>query len=195
MSAPLSHDPLTVTLKDNSVWRRRAVTDTGLGLYAVEGSCQCPEYLLVSLAELAVHGIQGMAHALPMPVGPQPRPSGGFPPALPWARLMDDEDLADFLDELAAAAITHASNARALSEVESVIARWRLIAEAQHGHNTAPGPDAMSQAFAPVATYREDPHDSPLHHDYRIPHDLPLGCGLTDAQVEQLGNPFLDGGA
>jgi hypothetical protein len=49
------------------------VTDAGLGLYAVEGSCQCPEYLLVSLAELAVHGIQGMAHVLPVPVGPVPR--------------------------------------------------------------------------------------------------------------------------
>lgn len=133
--------------------------------------------------------------ALPMSVGPKSEPPGGYPPALPWARLMDDEDLADFLDELAAAAITHASNARALSEVESVIARWRLIAEAQHGHNTAPDPDAMTQVFAPVSSLREDPHDSPLHHDYRTGRDLPLGCGLTDAQVEALGNPFLDGGA
>ncbi|MFE2712322.1 hypothetical protein ACFXKI_10095 [Streptomyces mirabilis] len=27
--------------------------------------------------------------------------------------------------------------------------------------------------FAPVASLREDPHDSPLHHAYRVGHDLP----------------------
>lgn len=132
-----------------------------------------PEPPLTSLPE----AVAAMG-ALPMPVGSEPKSSGGYPPALPWARLMDDEDLADFLDELAAAAITHASNARALVEVESTIARWRLIAEAQHGHNTAPGPDAVTQVFAPVASLRElssreEPHDSPLHHDYRVPHDPP----------------------
>ena len=118
----------------------------------------------------------GAADAVPVPVGPQPKPSGGYPPALPWARLMDDEDLADFLDELAAAAITRASNARALAEVESTIARWRLIAEAQHGHNTAAGPDAMSQSFAPVAALREvldGEHFATVHHDWRIGRDLP----------------------
>lgn len=143
--------------------------------------------------------------ALPMPMGSKSEPSG-YPPAFPWARLMDDEDLADFLDELAAAAITHASNARALAEVESTIGRWRLIAEAQHGHNTAPGPDAVTHVFAPVASLREDPlltgrarldasaardaeathwkrlgiedpHDSPLHHPYRLGHDLPGSDG------------------
>ncbi|MFJ3949040.1 hypothetical protein ACIPXV_03075 [Streptomyces libani] len=64
-----------------------------------------------------------------------------YPPALPWARLMDAEDRADFLDELAASAITHADSKTALSEVEDTCARWRAIAEAQHAHNTAPGPD------------------------------------------------------
>ncbi|MFE0808158.1 hypothetical protein ACFW34_11830 [Streptomyces sp. NPDC058848] len=65
-----------------------------------------------------------------------------YPPALPWARLMDHEDLTEFLDELAASAITHAPAERALTEVEATCGRWRLIAEAQHAHNTAPGPDA-----------------------------------------------------
>lgn len=63
-----------------------------------------------------------------------------YPPALPWARLMDHEDLTEFLDELAASAITHASSETALAEVEATCGRWRLIAEAQHAHNTAPGP-------------------------------------------------------
>ncbi|MFJ8144645.1 hypothetical protein ACIQ6R_06170 [Streptomyces sp. NPDC096048] len=65
-----------------------------------------------------------------------------YPPALPWARLMDHEDLTGFLDELAASAITHATAETALAEVEKTCGTWRLIAEAQHAHNTAPGPDA-----------------------------------------------------
>ena len=114
--------------------------------------------------------------ALPMKVGTEPQTSGGFPPALPWARLMDREDLADFLDELAASAITHASGGVALAEVESTIARWRLIAEAQHGHNTAPGPDAVTPPVAPVAALREvldGEHYAYVHHEHRTPHDLP----------------------
>ncbi|MFE2353416.1 hypothetical protein [Streptomyces parvulus] len=73
---------------------------------------------------------------------------GTYPPALPWARLMDHEDLSDFLDELAASAITHASAETALTEVEGTCGRWRLIAEAQHAHNTAPGPDAEPETGA-----------------------------------------------
>lgn len=88
--------------------------------------------------------------------GPAPKPSsGGYPLALPWAALMDDEDRAEFLDELAAAATTHASSDVVLAEVEKACATWRLIAEAQHGHNTAPGPDALTVTFSPVASLRE----------------------------------------
>lgn len=79
-----------------------------------------------------------------------------YPPALPWARLMDAEDCADFLDELAAAAITHADSKTALGEVEDTCGRWRAIAEAQHAHNTAPGPDEPERpvpyALTPQAT-------------------------------------------
>lgn len=78
MSAPTTSDPAAVTTKDGVSWLRRAVTQDGRGLYAVDGSCQCPEYLLATLAELAENGIQGQADALPMPVGPQMPP---FPPA------------------------------------------------------------------------------------------------------------------
>jgi hypothetical protein len=34
-------------------------------------------------------------------------------------------------------------------------------------------PDALTQVFAPVAALREEPHDSPLHHDYRLGRELP----------------------
>lgn len=64
-----------------------------------------------------------------------------YPPALPWAQLMEDEDLSDFLDELMDATTTP-GHSKALAEVEATCARWRVIAEAQHAHNTAPGPDA-----------------------------------------------------
>jgi len=121
------------------------------------------------------------------------RSASEYPPAMPWAALMDHEDLADFLDELAASAITHASSEVALTEVEKTCATWRLIAEAQHGHNTAPGPDAMTRTFAPTQALREDhrpsaewvaetfsPKPAPrdddpngLHHTYRVGRDLP----------------------
>ena len=131
--------------------------------------------------------------ALPMPAGPAPKAElGGYPAALPWARLMDDEDLADFLDELAASAITHASNARALAEVEDTIARWRLIGEAQHGHNTAPGPDAVTRVFAPVASLREPEPEfhAYLHHPYQREHDMPeTGAQSASLPVLQFFQP------
>ncbi|MEV6504866.1 hypothetical protein AB0M61_01935 [Streptomyces sp. NPDC051642] len=37
----------------------------------------------------------------------------------------------------------------------------------------APATDALTQTFAPVAALREEPHDSLLHHDYRLSRDLP----------------------
>lgn len=73
-----------------------------------------------------------------------------YPPALPWARLMDAGDLADFLDELAASVIIHASSEVALAEVEKTCATWRLVAEAQYGHNAAPVPDGITRAIAPT---------------------------------------------
>lgn len=71
MSASLTKtkDPLVVNTRD-ACWVRRAVTTDGHGLYAVEGSCRCPEFLLTPLSELAGLGIVGTASALPMPAGP-----------------------------------------------------------------------------------------------------------------------------
>jgi hypothetical protein len=82
--------------------------------------------------------------------------SGGYPPALPWLALLDEDDRTEFLDELADSATGYQSSDVRLAEVERTCATWRLIAEAQHGHNTAPGPDALTQSFAPVAALRED---------------------------------------
>jgi hypothetical protein len=46
-----------------------------------------------------------------------------------------------------------------------------------------PGPsvvesvDKLTALFAPVASLREDLHDSPLHRDYRLGRDLPESGG------------------
>ncbi|MFD4475947.1 hypothetical protein ACFWPU_07510 [Streptomyces sp. NPDC058471] len=73
---------------------------------------------------------------------PEKRPAGAYPPALPWAARMDDEDLAGFLAELEHAIATPgATPTEALAEVERACGTFRLTAEAQHAHNTAPGCD------------------------------------------------------
>ena len=200
MSAPLSHDPLTVTLKDNSVWRRRAVTDAGLGLYAVEGSCQCPEYLLVSLAELAVHGIQGMAHVLPVPVGLEPRTLDTVEDELTGVSLSLYEE--ELTSERLRWALASAKRGRA--RLRARVAELEAATDgcscppADHPHQVGCPldgvPDRLTQSFAPVAALREDvspqverlrnllagqrasledPHDGPLAHPYRLSHDLP----------------------
>lgn len=37
--------------------------------------------------------------------------------------------------------------------------------------------DRLTAFFAPVASLREDPHDGPLHRDYRVGRDLPESGG------------------
>lgn len=61
---------MVVNTTDGMVWTRRAVTRGGLALYAPEGVCQCPEYVMATEAELAEHGISGSVDVLPVPVGP-----------------------------------------------------------------------------------------------------------------------------
>ena len=134
--------------------------------------------------------------------------SATYGPALPWAVLLDREDLTDFLDELAAAAVVHASSESVLAEVEKVCSTWRLIAEAQHAHNTAPGPsvqesaDKLSRLLAPLQALREDAYESPLHHEYRVPHDLPdvsslpvpPSCGLSADELDEVSRDVRFGG-
>ena len=192
--------PLVVNTRDGMCWTRRVVTSSGTALYAPEGVCSCPSFVMATLTELAEHGIVGSADVLPVPVGTGPQPSeSAYSPALPWAALMDADDLEGFLADLADAA-SGDDDLATLDEVESAIARWRLIAEAQHAHNTAAGPDAEpdaitariapTQALQPVedvplrtrglrelvAGQREavdGEHYPHVHRDYRVSHDRP----------------------
>lgn len=64
--------PLVVNTRDGACWTRRTVTSGGIALYALADVCQCPEFVMATLAELAEQGIVGSADVLPMPVGSEP---------------------------------------------------------------------------------------------------------------------------
>ncbi|WP_432182089.1 hypothetical protein [Streptomyces sp. NBC_00063] len=108
--------PLVVNTMDGTCWTRRAVTCGGLALYAPEGVCGCPEFVMATLPELAEHGIAGSADVLPVPAGAEP-------------------------------------------SVDEAV-------------------DRLTAFFAPTQALREESHDGPLHHDYRIGRDMPETGGV-----------------
>jgi chromosome segregation ATPase len=65
---------------------------------------------------------------------------------------------------------TAASESLLATQIERNEARAR-VAELEAS------PDALTRTFAPTAALREDPHDSPLHHGYRLGRDLPQPDG------------------
>jgi hypothetical protein len=274
MSAPTSHDPLVVNTKDGACWTRRTVTEGGLALYALADVCKCPEFVMVTLAELAERGIVGSADALPMLVGPEPQAEvlplkvavelndlrtrlAGManPPRELFLALYDGaepelfttvEAARECCDDLAGVDAhgkcwdwlvnefgvhvqlwTHPDDDRPmgdtsgtvtpivvqgpepLSELESLRARvaelvallpteplpavmlaegvqlraawavWEQVAGVLGVElpKRAPSPevsaDRWTAFFAPTQALREEPHDSPLHHDFRLGRDLP----------------------
>ncbi|MER6832648.1 hypothetical protein ABT320_01435 [Streptomyces cellulosae] len=66
--------PVAVNTADGTCWTRRGETRGGEALYAPEGVCNCPPFVMATLAELAELGIVGSADALPMPVREEPQP-------------------------------------------------------------------------------------------------------------------------
>ncbi|MFF9279569.1 hypothetical protein [Streptomyces griseosporeus] len=59
--------PLVVNTQDGTCWTRRGARRNGEDLYAPEGVCDCPPYVMATLAELAEHVIVGSADVLPVP--------------------------------------------------------------------------------------------------------------------------------
>lgn len=55
-------------------------------------------------------------------------------------------------------------------------------------------PEEPTRLFPTVGWLREDPHDSPLHHDYRVGHDLPESCRLDADQVDEVSRSVWFGG-
>jgi hypothetical protein len=81
--------------------------------------------------------------------------TGAYPLTVPWALLMDESDLIEFLTDLAGvmreadrfATLSGRGQARRiLNDLEKTCGTWRAIAEAHHAHATAPGPDAGTTA-------------------------------------------------
>lgn len=105
------------------------------------------------------------ANEEPLPAGPEREPAS-YPPALPWAQLMDDEDLTEALGEVWTAVRpiaegTEADARQVLAELEGVLGSCRALAETQHAHNTSPGPDARQRATqAPYASRPLPPRDA-----------------------------------
>jgi len=249
MSAPTSHDPLVVNTKDGACWTRRTVTESGLALYALADVCKCPEFVMVTLAELAERGIVGSSDALPMPVGPEPRTLDVVEEELTGVNLsLYEEELENARLRLALASAQRGrqelrARVAELEQRETAVAefvakraeyitairnchpdnghdydRWQGHAEARRqlakllglpvawppedAVSVAKSADRLTRFFAPTQALREESHDSPLHHDYRVPRDLPepahpvpcrfpkspgCTCGLTGADVEPSG--------
>ncbi|MFD4263971.1 hypothetical protein ACFWR9_41805 [Streptomyces sp. NPDC058534] len=128
-----------------------------------------------------------------------------YPLALPWAALMDRGDLAEFLLDLGHATCDRVDALEALAEVESTCGTWRLIAEAQHAHNTAPGPqaeaDGITRKLVPVQVLRAEADDAQesvhgkvqavlLAHYGESPRpDLIVGTLLANLRAEMLAEP------
>jgi hypothetical protein len=99
-------------------------------------------------------------------------------PALPWAASMDDGDLSMFLDDMVSAAMgrwrsePEVPDRTVLADIEKVCADWRTPGQGLRGDAPeVPGPDAVSQSFAPAALREvlDGEHFATVHHDYRGP--------------------------
>jgi hypothetical protein len=181
VSGPVTHDPLVVNTKDGVCWERRAVTSDGRGLYAVEGSCKCPPFKMATLAELAEHGIVGAADVLPVPVGSGPRTLGVVENELTGANLaLYEEELDNARLRLALESARRGRRelrAR-VAELEAAeqrrvdtLKRCRVDAAEQAKREADPARRAAWRMLAEDSL--EDPHDSPLHHPYRVGRELP----------------------
>ncbi|MEU1448720.1 hypothetical protein [Streptomyces mirabilis] len=192
--------PLVVNTTDGTVWVLHTVTRSELALYAVAGACNCPSYLLATLAELAEHGIAGSADALPMPAGPVVRSeldqAHDDVVGACLARWEEEQENARLRLALASA---KRGRSRLRARVAELLAERRETNEALDDAVQALRADGITRRIAPTQALAEDvtpqvlklrnlpagqraaledPHDGPLHHRYALGHDMPeLGGG------------------
>lgn len=174
MSAPES-----VRTTDGITWTLRTVTSSGIALYAPKGVCECPAFVMATLAELAEHGIQSAElaaavaeyGAFPVPMGPgslsaarlteaEARAAhlyefGGDATADEWNRLAGDD-----VPLLAGEVRRQAAEIVSLNEALTVAAE-QLRADRAH----AVGPAGEDECSCPPAD-RVEPHQ--------------VGCALAD---------------
>lgn len=122
--------PVTVNTADGTCWTRRHVTRAGLALYAPADVCKCPEFVMVTEAELAELGIVGSADALPVPVGPEPRTLDVIEDELTGVSLsLYEEELASERLRWALASAKR-GRARLRAQVAELLAERRTTTEA-----------------------------------------------------------------
>ena len=108
----------------------------------------------------------------------------GYPPALPWAKQLDADDLEGFLADCAAAAAGD-DDLNTLAEVERAIGRWRAIGEANTALRNAPGPDAESEQPAEECSCMPHRKYACGHCDMDLCQDCGLcSCGCDCAETE-----------
>lgn len=225
MSTPTTRDPLAVTTSDGTAWVRRAVTRGGRGLYAPEDVTGCPKFVMATLEELAEHGLQGqplaepgalataeaVEQALSAIAAAEGRPAVAvYPPALPWAKWLDEEDLHEFVGDLASLALDYfrpegLADEAMVRAIEKLCSSWRLIADATRAHLTAPGPACTCSE--PVLECTGEACGCPVCHRAVVPASAVLakraeseGLPVAVAMSEQVGSRLrrllrpLDGG-
>ncbi|GGS81709.1 hypothetical protein [Streptomyces griseoviridis] len=186
--------PLVINLVDGSVWERRAVTGAGVALYALAGSCRCPEYLMASESELAAQGIAGSADVLPVPTGPEPSPDPvAAGRALDLLALMDDR-AASAVSPVLAAVLDEAERLRTrlAGELAAPLA-WARLLDAKSLDNflcalgmavdTDPQDGALSQAEEMIRSFRAAVPAGAEQERARTLHDHIV---VRDAEIERL---------
>lgn len=178
--------PLVVNTKDGTCWTRRGSLRGGEPLYAPEGVCQCPEFVMATLAELAEHGIVGSADVLLVPVGSEPQAVAEV--------FVPRTERSYWVDIAAALNAAHSvgmpvgidldgtlTDRNAWSVVwDRVAERW--VVAGYDDEAAAVEPDGITKAIAPTQALRElvvdGEHYALVHHDYAKGRDLPGTGGL-----------------
>jgi hypothetical protein len=128
---------------------------------------------MATLRELAEHGLRGMADSLPVPVGVQLSEVERL-----RARVTGLEADVAAKAQDAEAAMKGWERARArVAELEQLLADAPVAVTLTERASEAA--DKLTRLFAPTQALREDPHDGPLHHTYRVPRDLPETGGAS----------------
>lgn len=162
-------DLLSVTRK--VLWKAWASSSDEIGSVAAEA--------LLSLGMLVEPGGAGELERLRKRVAELEQG-----PALPWAHAMSDHDLHEFLGDLVSAAMgrwqsdPEVPDRTVLANVEKACAAWRTPGKGSRLDGS--GLDGVVRLVAPVQVLREggEFHEA-LHHDYRVPHDLPEPGGVS----------------
>lgn len=146
--------PLVVNTSDGACWVLRARTREGLALYALEGACGCPPFVMATEADLAEYGIVGSADVLPVPVGSTVSAASGDEASELRAALQDT------LAALLAGQVERDKLTTRVAELEaerhSTNEALDDAVQALRARETARSADKLTRLLAPTQALRED---------------------------------------